>query len=1188
MYLKSLEMQGFKSFPDKTVVQFGHDITAIVGPNGSGKSNISDAVSWVLGEQSSRSLRGTKMEDVIFGGTAKRAQVGFAEASLLLDNGDGSLRVDAPEVMITRRYYRSGESEYYINRQSARLRDIHELLMDTGLGREGYSNIGQGRIDEILAVKSTERREIFEEAAGISKYRHRKEETERRLAGTEDNLLRIGDKIAELELQLEPLRRQAEQARTYLELRQALKEQETALWLAQLARLGEAARKARDDHAAAADQLQQAHEGLETLYQTAEALGQELREQDQRTDGLRSSIDGLENTLHRYDSEQAVLTTNQANRQETLEQIGRELAQQADRSGGLRSQMAEREKQLVELRQRRSQCALELAAMEETLSHWEQQAQTSQEHLHQLQLEQTAVTARLDSCRREQETLEQSLTEQESRKSDLVRQTAEAETKLADAVEQRTQAQEQLEAARQTATEASNAVAGHRLRADNRRTALEAVQQKRTESGKVLDAAMAKLRMLRELEQEYEGFSKAVRIVMQEAERGRLAHVHGPVSKLLHTEEAYTVAMETALGPAMQQIVVTAEEDGKAAIALLKRRDGGRATFLPLETIRGRRLQERGLEQCRGFVGVAVDLLTCDGRYKEIFSNLLGKTVIVETLDDAIAMARAYGHRFRIVTLDGQVLHAGGSMTGGSTVRNVGILSRANQLQRLENETAELHREQERLDRELRQAQAAQCEADNQLAQSETQLRAAEDQVLRLEGEARQRQLVADNAAEQLEQRRREEAAADQGQAGTAQRRQELAEQLAELTQCRERLQQQIADAETAHQETSAQYAAVQEQHTALRLESAALETGETTARDALEQLTALQDQLEDQRDAKLLLQEQQQRELQAFADQAQAIAARREGVVQTLEQKREQLRQALSDRMQLEARKTRTEKAAQERNKDILLLERECARLEQKRTTAELEEKQIIDRLWDTYELTPTTAAAVAAPIQSDAETGREIQTLKRKLSALGTPNLGAIEEYDRVSERHAFLDGQRQDVLQARGELTEIIDSLTREMTEIFVREFGRINAHFAETFREMFGGGKASLELEDPQDPLGCGIEIQVQPPGKQLKTLTLLSGGEKAFVAIALYFAILQVRPTPFCLLDEIDAALDDSNVHRFATYLRNLCRETQFIVITHRRGTMEAADVLYGVTMQEQGVSTILHIDMEQMTKELGI
>ncbi|MGO5114908.1 chromosome segregation protein SMC [Candidatus Avoscillospira sp. LCP25S3_F1] len=1188
MYLKSLEMQGFKSFPDKTVVQFGHDITAIVGPNGSGKSNISDAVSWVLGEQSSRSLRGAKMEDVIFGGTAKRAQVGFAEAALLLDNGDGSLRVDAPEVMITRRYYRSGESEYYINRQSARLRDIHELLMDTGLGREGYSNIGQGRIDEILAVKSTDRREIFEEAAGISKYRHRKEETERRLAGTEDNLLRIGDKIAELELQLEPLRRQAEQARMYLELRQALKEQETALWLAQLARLGEAACKARDDHAAAADQLQQAHDGLEGLYKTAEALGQELREQDQRTDGLRSSVDSLENTIHRYDSEQAVLETNQANRQETLEQIGRELAQQADRSGGLRSQMAERETQLAELRQRRSQCAEELEAMEETLYRWERQAQSAQDHLHQLQLEQTAVAARLDNCHREQETLEQSLTEQESRKSDLVRQTAEAEARLADAMEQRNQAQGQLEAARQAATETANAVAGHRLRADNRRTALETVQQKRAESGKVLDAAMARLRMLRELEQEYEGFSKAVRIVMQEAERGRLAHIHGPVSKLLQTEEAYTVAMETALGPAMQQIVVTAEEDGKAAIALLKRRDGGRATFLPLETIRGRRLQERGLEQCRGFVGVAVDLLTCDERYGEIFSNLLGKTVIVETMDNAIAMARAYGHRFRIVTLDGQVLHAGGSMTGGSTARNVGILSRANQLQRLENETAELRQEQEQLDRKLRQAQEAQCEADSQLAQSEAQLRAAEDQVLRLEGEVRQRQLVAENAAEQLEQRRREEAAADRGQAGTAQRRQELAEQLTELTQCREQLQQQIVDAETDQQKTAAQYAAVQEQHTALRLEAASLETGERTARDALEQLTALQDQLEDQRDAKLLLQQQQQQELQVFADQARTIVARREGVVQTLEQKREQLRQALSNRMQLEARKTRTEKAAQERNKEILLLERECARLEQKRTTAELEEKQIIDRLWDTYELTPTTAAAVAAPIQTDAETGREIQNLKRKLSALGTPNLGAIEEYDRVSERHAFLDGQRQDVLQARGELTDIIDSLTQEMTEIFVREFDRINAHFAETFREMFGGGKASLELEDAQDPLGCGIEIQVQPPGKQLKTLTLLSGGEKAFVAIALYFAILQVRPTPFCLLDEIDAALDDSNVHRFATYLRNLCRETQFIVITHRRGTMEAADVLYGVTMQEQGVSTILHIDMEQMTKELGI
>lgn len=1188
MYLKSLEMQGFKSFPDKTVVQFGHEITAIVGPNGSGKSNISDAISWVLGEQSTRSLRGAKMEDVIFGGTAKRAQVGFAEASLLLDNGDGALRMDAVEVMITRRYYRSGESEYYINKQSARLRDIHELLMDTGLGREGYSNIGQGRIDEILAVKSTDRREIFEEAAGISKYRHRKEETERRLAGTEDNLLRIGDKISELEIQLEPLGQQAEKAKTYLALRQTLKEWETALWLQQLEKLGESSRKAREDHSAAAQQLEQAHQTLDEQYAAMETLAQSLREQDQKTDALRTSIDGLEDTLHRYDSEQAVLRTNCANRQETLRQLHAELEEQQDRSGSLLQQMEEKQERAAALQQRQIQCAEELRTMQETLAQWERQAREAQQHLHGLQLEHTTVLAQLDSRRRERETLESSLTEQQDRKTDLARQVTEAEERLRTAQLDGETVQRQLDQARTRVTESTNALAGHTLRADRRAQALEQLRQRRADNGTALDGVQARVRMLRELEQEYEGFSKAVRIIMQESERGHLRHIHGPVSKLLRTEEDYTVALETALGPAMQQIVVTAEEDGKAAIALLKRRDGGRATFLPLQTIRGRQLQERGLEQCRGFVGIAVDLLTCDSRYREIFSNLLGKTVIVEAMDDAIAMARAYGHRFRIVTLDGQVLHAGGSMTGGSMARNVGILSRAAQLQRLEQEAQNLQRQQQQLNEEVRAAEAALEQTREQQSQAEQQLRSAEDDVLRLEGEARQRQLVVDNAAEQLEQRRRDYAAADHGQAGSVQQRQMLEQTLTELERRLQALQEEIDCAEEAHRQTALQQKTAQERHTALRLEAASLGAEETTARDTLEQLTVLQGQLQGEQSAKLVLREQQERELADFTAQAEAITARREGVLQTLEQKQEQLREALTARMQLEARKTRTEKTVQEQNKDILLLERECARLEQKRATAELEEKQIIDRLWDTYELTPTTAAAVAAPLENAAEATREIQTLKRKISALGTPNLGAIEEFARVSERYEYLDSQRQDVLQAKGELTDIIDSLTREMTEIFVREFGRINEHFSATFAEMFGGGKASLELEDAQQPLSCGIEIRVQPPGKQLKTLTLLSGGEKAFVAIALYFAILQVRPTPFCLLDEIDAALDDSNVRRFAGYLRNLSDKTQFIVITHRRGTMEEADVLYGVTMQEQGVSTILHIDMEQMTKELGI
>ena len=1188
MYLKSLEIQGFKSFADKTVLRFDNDITAIVGPNGSGKSNISDAISWVLGEMSSKALRGAKMEDVIFGGTQKRSQLGFAEASLVLDNSDGALPVEAPEVTVTRRYYRSGESEYYINRQSARLRDINEMFMDTGLGKEGYSNIGQGRIDEILAVKSTDRREVFEEAAGISKYRHRKEETERRLASTQDNLMRIGDKIAELELQVEPLRVQAEKAKKYLTLREELKGLEIALWLQQLEKLAESVKKAETDYASATFILEQEHAELTRLYQLSDQLSERVNQKNLELDQKREHIAQLESTRHQQESDAAVLQAGMDNAGQNIERIRRELADQENRSGGLAGQIQEQETRIAQIGETLASVQADLdAALEQGRQLSLSSGDTEREIL-RLRAQEALLQSGGAQKQAEIASLQASMEQVQARR-DTVRTDLEAATgRRKDLESQAEQYERALDQAQETVSDCKNKVSGYALRQQSRLQKRDGLQKEVDSLRIELQTTQSRSRMLRELQRDYEGFSRAVRLVMQESRKKTLGMVFGPVSSLIRTDDDYTVAIETALGAAMQNIAVATEEDGKAAIRFLKRCDGGRATFLPVNTIRGRELQEQGLERCQGFVGVASRLVQYAPAYRGIMENLLGRIVLVDNLDHAVNMARTYQNRFKIVTLDGQVLNAGGSMTGGSASKSAGILSRANELARLEEKEQQLKTRLEDSQTQLTEAARAAAQVEFELSAIQGQLRQAEDDVLRAEGQARQARALVDAITENIRSYEAELESIRTSSGGGEGRLALLQEEAEKNAAQQAALSAQLAQLTQGQSALSQQAAELNDRITVLRMDAAAQEAERTTARESVRQLTALAEAMAGDRGQKEQLigtYEQQIAGLQQQLAQADAEKAKLE---QTLAEARQDLQQSQQDRTETEARRTKTEKQAQEKNKEILDMERESARLEQKKNAAQMEEQQILDKLWDSYELTPSTAASCAAQLESGAAAGRRIAELKRKINGLGHPNLGAIEEFARVNERYEYLTGQRDDVLHAKKELENIVKTITTEMTEIFVREFGKINGYFGETFVEMFGGGKGELVLEDPENPLVCGIEIRVQPPGKQLKTITLLSGGEKAFVAIALYFAILKVRPTPFCLLDEIDAALDDRNVERFATYLHTLCQKTQFIVITHRRGTMEAADVLYGVTMQEQGVSKILHLDLNQMTAELGI
>ena len=1001
MYLKALEIQGFKSFADKTRLSFEKDITAIVGPNGSGKSNISDALLWVMGEQRSKALRGSKMEDVIFGGTEKRGALGYAQVSLIIDNSAHIFDSDSSEIMLTRRYYRSGESEYYINKEAVRLKDINSLLMDTGLGRDGYSIIGQGRIAEIVSSRSTDRRDVFEEAAGISRYRYRKEEAERKLERTEENLVRINDKIEELELQVGPLRKQAEVAKQYLKLRDELRVQEISLWMAQLDKLHQQNEAVQLEFEQVNRELEKARADLEALYASSEGIGERMHRKDIETEQARERLSAAEGESAKCESLAAVLRADRKSTQESLERMLADIAEQENRVREVRKNIDEAEGKLSEL--------------DKSLGE---------------------------------------LREENSRNQ--------------------------------------NALEGARMKVKNREMNVETLTEKVNRLSVDARTMDSRIKMLDDMQRDYEGFSKAVKGVMRESARGNLKGIHAPVANLIRTDDEFALALETALGASAQNIVTDTMADGRAAIEYLKRSDGGRATFLALDTVRGT-VMKNAPDRDPGFVGIASELVQCDEKYIGIIAELLGRTVIAERLSDAIRMSKNNQNRLRIVTLDGQLISPGGAMTGGSSVRGSGILSRANELEKLKKQRERMREDEKRSAQELERA------------------------------------------------------------------RTDLASVRYQLDMCVE------------------EQSEIKSKMSSLEAEKRATQTNTAQMKLLLESLSG--DSLE------------RQKTVDAFRSRIADFDERireREEELQKLRAKADSIRSEIADisksKLELEGKRTRADKEAQTRNSEILDLERRSARIEQKKLAADMEEKQLMDKLWENYELSHTAAQALRQEVESIPKASKAVSELRGRINALGTPNLGAIDEFERVNTRYEFLTEQRSDIDKAKAELLDIIKEITSQMEEVFLERFKQINECFHETFLDLFGGGKAELRLEDENDVLNCGIEIKVQPPGKALSNISLLSGGEMAFVAIALYFAILKVRPTPFCVMDEIEAALDDANVNRYASYMRKMADKTQFLVITHRRGTMEEADMLYGVTMQEKGVSTVIELDLETAQK----
>ena len=1183
MVFKELEIQGFKSFPDKVKITFDAGVTGVVGPNGSGKSNLSDAVRWVLGETSSRQLRAAgKMEDVIFGGTRRRSAMGFASVRLTLDNTGHTLDVDADEVTIGRKYYRSGDSEYTINGQVCRLRDVYELLLDTGIGRDGYSVIGQGRIAEIVAAKSSERREIFEEACGIAKYRYRKTEAERRLAAAGENLERLRDILGELESRVGPLEKESAKAQKFLELSEQRKTLEVTLWTDSVHRARDTVRQqVRDYETAQAD-----YERFDGEAKAAEQEAEEIRMQAQQltiaVERLNGDIRSITEQISGSDSRIAVLENDILRNEESIASLRSEI--EAGEQDGAEADAA---------LQRHRAVAAKMEAEGEKLA---AEIDALNAELEQLADASNASGARKDTLRAEITDLTAKRTE-----AQVAQAAAEAAEETArqrlPALEQAVQeGTDQWETARQDLTDTiryremltenekqlANVRSGLELKLKNRKAALDEADTAEQRLGRELDAARQRLSVLRELEKNMDGYQNSVKAVMRAAGARRLRGIIGPVSAILKVEPGCEVAVETALGAALQNIVVENEAAAKAAIALLRSDNAGRATFLPLDTVQPGVFRGR----LSGTARLASSLVRADARYDNIVSNLLGRIIVVEDINEASRVARDNGFRSRVVTMDGQVINAGGSFTGGSVQRSAGLFTRKQEMEELRIRAAKLQKDclaaQEKTDQCKEQVDALQAELT---ATASEQITAANDRV-RAEAEQKRLEAVAAQLETARNARRQEIDTLQAALADSRAKAENAAKLQAELTAKIDRRTAEMSRIAEGDDSFLTRQNALAQDLSAKRLEQV---TRQKDAELAYSQIAALEQRARDAAARRTSLEES----VAALAARSDACRAEIADIRQTradsqttIAQKEAEIREATQKRLARQQAETETLARARTAADSREEMSREMARLAERKAAAESEYDQTVAKLWDEYQLSVSQAEALCVEFDSLPALRAQVADLRGKIRALGSVNVSAIEEYKEVKARYDALVTQVTDVEESRNELSRMISKLSAQMREIFIDSFRAINENFGRVFAELFGGGEASLMLEDESDVLSSGIGIRVAPPGKVIKNLEALSGGEQALVAISIYFAILAVNPAPFCILDEIEAALDDANVVRFAQYLRRVSDKTQFIVITHRRGTMEAANVLYGVTMQEDGVSKLLKLDLEQVDATL--
>lgn len=1181
-------MQGFKSFPDKTELNFGKGITAVVGPNGSGKSNISDAVRWVLGETSTKSLRGSKMEDVIFGGTSKRKALGFAQVMLTLDNSDGTLKDHGEIVTVTRRYYRSGESEYKIDGESVRRKDIHELFMDTGLGSDGYSMVGQGKIDSIISAKNEDRRELFEEAAGISRFRHKRKDAERRLDQAQENLVRLLDILGELESRVGPLKKQSEKAQKFLEYSEEKKTLEIGVWLNKINRFTVELREQEHKIDAVKASYEVSENDLAAIEKELEEVAEKVTSINLAIEQSRLGASGYEEEALRKDGEISVLNATLEHNNETIERLTADITDADGTGATLDEQIDAKNKTIAENEKLIADKKAKLESVANELSKVQNENMEISDKTVELNQTLTALTIKLSDSKVKMSQATSSIDEINSRKDTIASQIEATQKDIDYTQSQADESNKNLEFLKERIDEYENSLGGYQMKVDAKKQKAEKIKQDAERLARQMAEKSDRARVLEDLEKNMEGFSGAVKAVLKQSQSKALPGIHGTLSQLITVDNENSTAIEIALGAAMQNVVVSTESDAKRAINYLKQNNVGRATFLPISAIKPRYMEEKNLDDNFGFVDVASNLVDCDEQYRDIVENLLGRVMVVEDIDCAIAISKRYKNRYKIVTLDGQVMNPGGSMSGGSKGKGSGVLSRANLIEELKSEAQKIGDELKDVQAELKKAVEDANSAVADLQGADADLRNAKEEYIRAEGDAK---LISDKLQSFINQR------------DTMCREQENSEgRILLFNQAVENAKQEAAEIEKQMADTEAELNNVSTG--AKELSSKRDEIREKTEQINLELVTLTKDS----EAARLSVEELELRKstqsdrVKNITDEINGIKAKNENLMlsindvkaqadelrQKASESNDAVTQKIEDRNELEKRSNELRAKEKATLTDKEKLSGDIVRLEERKANMKKEYDELGDMLFEQYELTKPEAQALGIVIDDMAEAKKRLHEIKVAIRGLGSINVGAIEEYKEVSERYNFLKEQTDDIEQSKKELAKIIDDLTSSMSEKFMTQFNKINTEFKICFADFFGGGNGEIILEEPDNCLESAIEIKIQPPGKSVQNINLFSGGEKSLAAMALLFSVLKVQPSPFCIYDEVEAALDDVNVERFAKYMRRMTDKTQFISITHRRGTMEEADVLYGVTMQEKGVSKLLELQSAELAQQMGV
>lgn len=1181
MYLKRLELQGFKSFADKTVLEFMPGITSVIGPNGSGKSNISDSIRWVLGEQSMKSLRGAKSLDIIFAGTQNRKSLGFAEASLVFDNSDGALPIEYTEVTVTRKIYRSGETGYFINKVPCRLKDVLELFMDTGIGKDGYSIIGQGKIDEILSNKSEDRRNIFEEAAGIVKYRTRKQESEKKLERTKLNLLRINDILSEIETNIEPLKAQSEKAKKYLNIREELRNIEIGLFLYNIEKYKKELEEIVKDEEIYNSQLSDEEGKLERIKQLKEELKNEIDEITLKIEEMSNIGFESQKEIEMLNSDINVANTRIANNKENTVRYEKEIEEAKQKLESLKEEIEQKKQKRENLKENKIKYQTELegkeaelAKLTKTLSDkeleiegYKQTVETNTDKKYELQSEINTQEINHENYEKRQKQIKNEITNYISELDSTRLQKEEIAKGFYEIEGKRNKIVSNLEEINSQKEEADKKIKAYE-------TNINAYQSEER-------IKQSKLKFLIETEKEKEGYIKSVKSLLKDCENIKELGkgMHGVLANIIEVPEQYQTAIEMCLGASLQNIVTETEEDAKKLVEHLRKNNLGRASFLPITSVRGRKLEKiKGHE--KGVIGIASDLVKYDKKYEQIITNLLGRTVVVDNMDTAIKVAKQNGYTVRIITIQGDVINPSGAITGGSVAKKtVNILGRGREIEKLEKEIANLKSKIEAIIKEKEQYE----ESIEDIIENATSLEKELQEIDITYATEKQKLISVEENILKIELRlnklKEESNSLETEKENSINKKEKIQKDIIELNKETEKLSKIINEYVELNKDNQKYIDDLNFDITNLKISVSSFDESESSIEELQERING---EIEATNTSIRNKEEQIEQIKQDNFNLGQSIEEIQEKIVTIKEEVKNsgsKIEDLKAKRIEKNEKLSKQENETTEKFKIIEDLKAQIVKIDVKKTKHEDEINVIINKMWEEYELTPNSVQDYKKP-ENVALTQKNVNSLRKELRELGSVNIDSIEEYKTMKERYDFMSEQRVDLEDTMAKLRKIIADMTQTMKEQFRTQFAIINKNFAEVFKELFGGGNASLKLEDEENILECGIDINVQPPGKKLQNMMLLSGGEKAFTAIALLFAILKINPAPFCVLDEIEAALDDVNVYRFAEYLKKFSSNTQFLVITHRKGTMEAADTVYGVTMEENGISKLLSMKLK--------